>query len=43
MSGGTWAPTAPGPAVFHTHAAPLLGQHNHELLAELGLPADIDV
>jgi crotonobetainyl-CoA:carnitine CoA-transferase CaiB-like acyl-CoA transferase len=28
-----------GPAVFHTHAAPLLGQHNHELLAELGLTA----
>jgi crotonobetainyl-CoA:carnitine CoA-transferase CaiB-like acyl-CoA transferase len=28
-----------GPALFHTHAAPLLGQHNHELLAELGLTA----
>jgi crotonobetainyl-CoA:carnitine CoA-transferase CaiB-like acyl-CoA transferase len=28
-----------GPGVFHTHAAPLLGQHNHELLAELGLAA----
>ena len=26
-----------GPGAFHTHAAPLLGQHNHELLAELGL------
>ena len=28
-----------GPGVFHTHAAPLLGQHNDELLAELGLAA----
>ncbi|OJZ72230.1 CoA transferase [Mycobacterium paraffinicum] len=26
-----------GPAKFHTQHAPLLGQHNHELLAELGL------
>lgn len=33
---------AGGPARFHTKAAPLLGQHNHELLAELGLtPAEI--
>ncbi len=28
-----------GPGVFHTQPAPLLGQHNHELLAELGLSA----
>jgi crotonobetainyl-CoA:carnitine CoA-transferase CaiB-like acyl-CoA transferase len=28
-----------GPGVFHTHPAPLLGQHNHGLLAELGLTA----
>jgi crotonobetainyl-CoA:carnitine CoA-transferase CaiB-like acyl-CoA transferase len=28
-----------GPERFHHHAAPLLGQHNHELLAELGLSA----
>jgi crotonobetainyl-CoA:carnitine CoA-transferase CaiB-like acyl-CoA transferase len=28
-----------GPGLFHTHPAPLLGQHNHELLAELGLSA----
>jgi crotonobetainyl-CoA:carnitine CoA-transferase CaiB-like acyl-CoA transferase len=28
-----------GPGLFHTHSAPLLGQHNHELLAELGLTA----
>jgi crotonobetainyl-CoA:carnitine CoA-transferase CaiB-like acyl-CoA transferase len=28
-----------GPELFHTHPAPLLGQHNHELLAELGLTA----
>jgi crotonobetainyl-CoA:carnitine CoA-transferase CaiB-like acyl-CoA transferase len=27
------------PGLFHTHSAPLLGQHNHELLAELGLTA----
>jgi crotonobetainyl-CoA:carnitine CoA-transferase CaiB-like acyl-CoA transferase len=27
------------PARFHTQAAPLLGQHNQELLAELGLTA----
>jgi crotonobetainyl-CoA:carnitine CoA-transferase CaiB-like acyl-CoA transferase len=27
------------PGLFHTHPAPLLGQHNHELLAELGLTA----
>ncbi|HZU45781.1 MAG TPA: CoA transferase, partial [Mycobacterium sp.] len=26
-----------GPERFHLHPAPLLGQHNHELLAELGL------
>lgn len=26
-----------GPQRFHVHPAPLLGQHNHELLAELGL------
>ena len=26
-----------GPGRFHTNPAPLLGQHNHELLAELGL------
>ena len=26
-----------GPGLFHTHSAPTLGQHNHELLAELGL------
>jgi crotonobetainyl-CoA:carnitine CoA-transferase CaiB-like acyl-CoA transferase len=26
-----------GPARFHTNPAPTLGQHNHELLAELGL------
>ncbi|OMC56791.1 CoA-transferase [Mycobacterium sp. IS-836] len=33
---------AGGPARSHTKAAPLLGQHNHELLAELGLtPAEI--
>jgi crotonobetainyl-CoA:carnitine CoA-transferase CaiB-like acyl-CoA transferase len=28
-----------GPGLFHTHSAPTLGQHNHELLAELGLTA----
>ncbi|ORW55723.1 CoA-transferase [Mycobacterium parmense] len=28
-----------GPAAFHTRPAPLLGQHNHELLIELGLTA----
>ena len=28
-----------GPGLFHTHSAPMLGQHNHELLAELGLTA----
>jgi crotonobetainyl-CoA:carnitine CoA-transferase CaiB-like acyl-CoA transferase len=28
-----------GPPRFHTRPAPLLGQHNHELLAELGLSA----
>jgi crotonobetainyl-CoA:carnitine CoA-transferase CaiB-like acyl-CoA transferase len=33
-----------GPLRFHTSPAPTLGQHNHELLAELGLtPADIAV
>jgi crotonobetainyl-CoA:carnitine CoA-transferase CaiB-like acyl-CoA transferase len=26
-----------GPDTFHTQPAPLLGQHNHEVLAELGL------
>lgn len=26
-----------GPLKFHTQQAPLLGQHNHELLAELGM------
>jgi crotonobetainyl-CoA:carnitine CoA-transferase CaiB-like acyl-CoA transferase len=26
-----------GPDQFHAHPAPLLGQHNHELLAEIGL------
>ena len=31
-----------GPGVFHTHPAPTLGQHNHELLFELGLtPSEI--
>ncbi|MEZ0350229.1 CaiB/BaiF CoA transferase family protein [Mycobacterium sp. pR1184] len=31
-----------GPTVFHAHPAPTLGQHNHELLAELGLsPTEI--
>ena len=29
-----------GPGVFHTRPAPLLGQHNHELLAELGVSAE---
>ncbi|CAN5817557.1 CoA transferase [soil metagenome] len=29
-----------GPARFHTSPAPLLGQHNHELLTELGLTSD---
>lgn len=29
-----------GPARFHTSPAPLLGQHNHELLAQLGLTDD---
>lgn len=29
-----------GPRPVHTAPAPLLGQHNHELLAELGLSAD---
>jgi crotonobetainyl-CoA:carnitine CoA-transferase CaiB-like acyl-CoA transferase len=28
-----------GPGLFHTRPAPLLGQHNHEVLAELGLTA----
>ena len=28
-----------GPGLFHTKSAPLLGQHNHELLAGLGLTA----
>ncbi|MGC2797887.1 MAG: CoA transferase [Mycobacterium sp.] len=28
-----------GAGLFHTHSAPLLGQHNHALLAELGLTA----
>lgn len=26
-----------GPQLFHTQPAPMLGQHNHELLAELGM------
>ena len=31
-----------GPGLFHTEPAPSLGQHNHEVLAELGLsPSDI--
>jgi crotonobetainyl-CoA:carnitine CoA-transferase CaiB-like acyl-CoA transferase len=31
-----------GPELFHANPAPTLGQHNHELLAELGLsPAEI--
>jgi crotonobetainyl-CoA:carnitine CoA-transferase CaiB-like acyl-CoA transferase len=29
-----------GPDRFHVHPAPMLGQHNHELLAELGLTGD---
>jgi crotonobetainyl-CoA:carnitine CoA-transferase CaiB-like acyl-CoA transferase len=29
-----------GPAHFHTSPAPLLGQHNHELLTELGLSGE---
>jgi crotonobetainyl-CoA:carnitine CoA-transferase CaiB-like acyl-CoA transferase len=29
-----------GPNRFHRDPAPLLGQHNHELLAEIGLSAD---
>ena len=29
-----------GPRLFHTQPAPLLGQHNRELLAELGLTDD---
>jgi crotonobetainyl-CoA:carnitine CoA-transferase CaiB-like acyl-CoA transferase len=28
-----------GPGLFHTKSAPMLGQHNHELLAGLGLTA----
>ncbi|MDT5349419.1 MAG: hypothetical protein QOH91_2706 [Mycobacterium sp.] len=28
-----------GPDLFHTQPAPLLGQHNHDVLAELGLTA----
>lgn len=33
-----------GPAEFHRAAAPMLGEHNHELLAQLGLtPEDIAV
>jgi crotonobetainyl-CoA:carnitine CoA-transferase CaiB-like acyl-CoA transferase len=28
-----------GPERIHTRPAPLLGQHNHEVLAELGLTA----
>jgi crotonobetainyl-CoA:carnitine CoA-transferase CaiB-like acyl-CoA transferase len=31
---------ANGPSAFHRTAAPLLGEHNHELLAELGLSDD---
>jgi crotonobetainyl-CoA:carnitine CoA-transferase CaiB-like acyl-CoA transferase len=31
-----------GPGLFHSHPAPTLGQHNHELLADLGLsPSEI--
>ncbi|MDO3636288.1 CaiB/BaiF CoA-transferase family protein [Mycolicibacterium arseniciresistens] len=30
---------SPGPQRFHRHPAPLLGQHNDELLTELGLSA----
>jgi crotonobetainyl-CoA:carnitine CoA-transferase CaiB-like acyl-CoA transferase len=31
-----------GPGLFHTNPAPTLGQHNHELLTELGLtPSEI--
>lgn len=29
-----------GPGLFHTQPAPLLGQHNHEVLAELGASAE---
>ena len=29
-----------GPNQFHRNPAPLLGQHNHELLAEIGLSDD---
>jgi crotonobetainyl-CoA:carnitine CoA-transferase CaiB-like acyl-CoA transferase len=29
-----------GPNRFHVHPAPLLGQHNHELLAEIGVSED---
>jgi crotonobetainyl-CoA:carnitine CoA-transferase CaiB-like acyl-CoA transferase len=29
-----------GPGLFHTQPAPLLGQHNHELLTELGVSAE---
>jgi len=29
-----------GPGQVHTSAAPLLGEHNHEILSELGLTAD---
>ena len=28
-----------GPATFHRSPAPLLGEHNHEVLSELGLDA----
>ena len=31
---------ADGPAVLHRSPAPLLGEHNHELLTELGLSAE---
>ncbi|OMC05738.1 CoA-transferase [Mycobacterium sp. NS-7484] len=31
---------ANGPRELHRHAAPLLGEHNHELLTELGLSGD---
>jgi crotonobetainyl-CoA:carnitine CoA-transferase CaiB-like acyl-CoA transferase len=47
LNGRTKLSTVPmrfsgGPGAFHTHPAPTLGQHNHELLSELGLtPSEI--